>query len=57
MAGLDLEVRAVEVRRDGYAANAHGDVTSLAVPVPMKPAPLAALVLSSPLARAERPLR
>ena len=47
MAGVDLEGRAAEVRRDGYAANAHGDVMSLAVPVSMHPAPLAALVVSS----------
>ena len=47
MASVDLEARAAKVRRDGYAANAQGDVMSLAVPVPMDPAPLAALVLSS----------
>jgi DNA-binding IclR family transcriptional regulator len=46
-ARLDLEARAAEVRRDGYAVNAQGNTTSLAVPVPMDPAPLAALVLSS----------
>jgi DNA-binding IclR family transcriptional regulator len=44
---VDLEARSAEVRGDGYAVNVHGDVTSLAVPVPMEPAPLAALVLSS----------
>ena len=42
------EARAAEVRRDGYAVDAQGSMTSLAVPVPMDPAPLAALVLSSP---------
>jgi DNA-binding IclR family transcriptional regulator len=47
ISGLDLEARAAEVRRDGYALNAQGNVTSLAVPVPMDPAPLAALILSS----------
>jgi len=45
-ARLDLEARASEVRRDGHAVQAHGDITSLAVPVPMVPTPLAALVLS-----------
>ena len=44
---LDPEARAAEVRRDGYAVDAQGGMTSLAVPVPMDPAPLAALVLSS----------
>ncbi|MGH2945354.1 MAG: IclR family transcriptional regulator [Solirubrobacteraceae bacterium] len=44
---LDLEARASEVRRDGFAVQAQGDITSLAVPVPMVPTPLAALVLSS----------
>ena len=44
---LDAEARAAEVRRDGYAVDAQDDMTSLAVQVPMKPAPLAALVLSS----------
>jgi DNA-binding IclR family transcriptional regulator len=43
----EFEARAAEVRRDGYAVNAQGSVTSLAVPIPMEPAPLAALVLSS----------
>jgi DNA-binding IclR family transcriptional regulator len=47
MAIVDLEARAAEVRRDGYAVDAQGDVTSLAVPVPLDPAPLAALVLCS----------
>jgi DNA-binding IclR family transcriptional regulator len=42
----DLEARAIEVRRRGYAAHTDGDTTSLAVPVPMHPAPLAALVVS-----------
>ncbi|MGH2947555.1 MAG: hypothetical protein ACRDPC_15100 [Solirubrobacteraceae bacterium] len=42
----DLEARAIEVRRRGYAAHTDGDTTSLAVPVPMNPAPLAALVVS-----------
>lgn len=41
----DLEARAREVRRDGYAVQAQGDITSLAVPVPAIPTPLAALVL------------
>jgi DNA-binding IclR family transcriptional regulator len=44
---LDFEMRAADVRGAGYAVNAQGNVTSLAVPVPMIPAPLAALVLSS----------
>ena len=47
---LDSEARAAEVRRDGYAVDTQGNMTSLAVPVPMHPAPLAALVLSSPAA-------
>ncbi len=47
MAMPDLEARAAEVRRDGYAVNAQSDMTSLAVPVHMDPAPLAALVLLS----------
>jgi DNA-binding IclR family transcriptional regulator len=47
IARLDLEARAAEVRRDGYAVNTQDDATSLAVPVPMEPAPLAALVVSS----------
>ena len=47
IASLDLEARAAEVRRDGYAVDTQGSMTSLAVPVPMDPAPLAALVLSS----------
>jgi DNA-binding IclR family transcriptional regulator len=42
----DLEARATEVRNNGYAVQAQGNITSLAVPVPMLPAPLAALVLS-----------
>lgn len=42
----DLEERVIEVRRSGYAAHTDGDTTSLAVPVPMNPAPLAALVVS-----------
>ncbi|HEX7300444.1 MAG TPA: hypothetical protein VF257_15705 [Solirubrobacteraceae bacterium] len=42
---LDLEARAAEVRHHGYAVLAQGDITSLAVPIPMVPAPLAALVL------------
>jgi DNA-binding IclR family transcriptional regulator len=46
MTRLDLEARATEVRHHGYAVQAQGDITSLAVPVPMLPAPLAALVLS-----------
>src|SRR5919201_1222908 len=41
-----LEARAIEVRRQGYAAHNDRDTTSLAVPVPMDPAPLAALVVS-----------
>lgn len=45
-ARLDLEARAADVRTNGYAVNALGDVVSLAVPVPMIPTPLAALVLS-----------
>jgi len=45
-ARLDLEARATEVRHYGYAVQAQGDITSLAVPVPMIPTPLAALVLS-----------
>ena len=44
---LDPEARAAEVRRDGYAVDAQGNMTSLAVQVPMEPVPLAALVLSS----------
>jgi DNA-binding IclR family transcriptional regulator len=47
IARLDLEARAAEVRRDGYAVNIQDTATSLAVPVPAEPAPLAALVLSS----------
>jgi DNA-binding IclR family transcriptional regulator len=47
IASLDLEARAAQVRRDSYAVDAHNNVTSLAVPVPIQPAPLAALVLSS----------
>ncbi|HEX7298882.1 MAG TPA: hypothetical protein VF257_07725 [Solirubrobacteraceae bacterium] len=43
---LDLEARAAEVRRHGYAVNTQGNATTLAVPVPMEPAPLAALVVS-----------
>jgi DNA-binding IclR family transcriptional regulator len=42
---LDLEAGATEVRHCGYAVQARGDTTSLAVPVPVVPAPLAALVL------------
>lgn len=42
----DLEERAIEVRGGGYAAQTDGDTTLLAVPVPMNPAPLAALVVS-----------
>jgi DNA-binding IclR family transcriptional regulator len=42
----DHEARAIEVRRRGYAAHTDGDITSLAVPVPMNPTPLAALVVS-----------
>jgi DNA-binding IclR family transcriptional regulator len=49
-ATLDPETRAAEVRRDGYAVDTQGNTTTLAVPVPMHPAPLAALVLSSPAA-------
>jgi DNA-binding IclR family transcriptional regulator len=45
---LNPETRAAEVRRDGYAIDTQGNMTSLAVPVPLDPAPLAALVLSSP---------
>lgn len=40
---LDVEMRAADVRRAGYAVNAQGNHTSLAVSVPMMPAPLAAL--------------
>jgi DNA-binding IclR family transcriptional regulator len=43
----DPEARAAEGRRDGYAVDTRGNMTSLAVPVPMHPAPLAALVISS----------
>lgn len=46
--GLDLEARATELRHHGYALHDHGDTTSLAVPVPMVPTPLAALVLAGP---------
>jgi DNA-binding IclR family transcriptional regulator len=45
---LDLEPQATEVRRHGYAIHEQGDTRSLAVPVPMVPTPLAALVLSGP---------
>ena len=45
---LDPEARAAEVRRKGYAVDGEGSMTSLAIPVPLDPAPLAALVLSSP---------
>ena len=47
---LDSEARAAEVRRDGYAVDTHRNTTTLAVQIPMHPAPLAALVLSSPSA-------
>jgi DNA-binding IclR family transcriptional regulator len=47
IATVDLEAHAAEVRRAGYAVNTQDNATSLAVPVPMQPAPLAALVLSS----------
>lgn len=47
VASLGLEARAAEVRRDGYAVSTKSNMTSLAVPVPTDPAPLAALVLSS----------
>jgi hypothetical protein len=43
---LDLEARATEVRHHGYAVHDQGATTSLAVPVPMVPTPLAALVLT-----------
>jgi DNA-binding IclR family transcriptional regulator len=47
IASLDFEARAAEIRRDGYALDSQDNVTSLAVPVPMDPAPLASLVLCS----------
>jgi DNA-binding IclR family transcriptional regulator len=45
---LDLEARASEVRYHGYAVHDQGDTTSLAVPMPMVPTPLGALVLMGP---------
>jgi DNA-binding IclR family transcriptional regulator len=44
----DLDAPAVEVRQDGYALHNQGRTTSLAVPVPMIPTPLATLVLAGP---------
>jgi DNA-binding IclR family transcriptional regulator len=49
-ATLGTEARAAEIRRTGYAIDTDGNTTTLAAPVPMHPAPLAALVLSSPAA-------
>jgi DNA-binding IclR family transcriptional regulator len=46
--GPDLEARATEVRHHGYALNDQGETRSIAVPVPMIPTPLAALVLGGP---------
>ena len=46
-AALELETRSAKIRRDGYAVTTQGNVTTLGVPVPMDPAPLAALVLCS----------
>jgi DNA-binding IclR family transcriptional regulator len=45
---LDLEARGAEVRHRGYAVHDQHDAMSLAVPVPMVPTPLAALVLAGP---------
>jgi hypothetical protein len=45
---LDLETLATEVRQQGYALHDHSDARSLPVPVPMVPAPLAAVVLAGP---------
>jgi DNA-binding IclR family transcriptional regulator len=47
---LDSEARGAEIRRNGHAVDTHADTTTLAVPVPKHPAPIAALVLSSPTA-------
>jgi DNA-binding IclR family transcriptional regulator len=46
--GLDLETIATNVRHQGYALHDQGETRSLAVPVPMVPTPLAALVLAGP---------
>jgi DNA-binding IclR family transcriptional regulator len=46
--GLDLEALATDVRNRGYALKDQADTRSLAVPVPMVPTPLGALVLAGP---------
>ena len=46
-AALELETRSAMIRRDGYAVTTQGNVATLGVPVPMDPAPLAALVVCS----------
>jgi DNA-binding IclR family transcriptional regulator len=48
---LDLEARASQVRHQGYALHNQGYTRSLAVPVPMVPTPLAALVVAGERAR------
>jgi DNA-binding IclR family transcriptional regulator len=46
--GLDLQTLATDVCHRGYALHDQGETRSLAVPVPMVPTPLAALVLAGP---------